>query len=426
MNLTNFDTNPKTVATGDSDIIASAVMSWIVNPLRSQHCTITGGPGAGKTHLIKELVTRFRKYEELKIITKTSIHITGTTHESIAVLARKIPELPYYPRTFYSLLSLIPIKGVIKKKIGKKLYDATYTPSKAEQLDSFDWQARGGSKAPTQILICDESNFISDETLTIVNKWFPTLRIIFVGSENQLGMGVGPSSIFTQGWDNFYLNTNYRASNQEVLDVYNSSEKDVVTKAYAPSYLQNSSIVYLNTEDWEGIIKQAYTSEQSPSFITLAHKNLRVFDLVGQIRKYQGRPGFFDISGPTQGLYLGSSNIRKKDIKLERDDNGDVYIPIYTAKGDELRSYVGKNYFHYLDLKKDYKTSNRFNEIYPSLVASTQAMTIHGAQGGTWDYVFLDLVDLLALQKYDPETFRRAKHVAESRHRKKIYIRSEL
>ena len=59
--------------------------------------------------------------------------------------------------------------------------------------------------------------------------------------------------------------------------------------------------MYLNGDDWEATIKKAFTSENAHKCVVLAHTNKRVFELVGMIRKAQGRHGYFDLAGPTQG-----------------------------------------------------------------------------------------------------------------------------
>jgi len=405
--------NPNTKITGGPDDIISGLIAWTLDPNASQHCTVTGGPGAGKTHLIKELYATYESYTKLNILADVpELIVTGTTHECLGVLSKHLTM--YDLTTIYSQLGLVPSKGIIHKRSGKYTKPAAYNPTHLEMDYTTD-----------HIFVCDESNFISQETLTLITKWFPKIRIIFIGSENQLGTSSGPSKIFTQGWDNFFLNTSYRAGNAEVQEVYDNSENDVINQA-EPSYIQNSSVVYLKTPEWEDTIKKAYTSPKAQSCITLAHTNKRVFELVGMIRQAMGRPGYFDLAGPTQALRAGSSFITKKsNIPLRRDTNGDVYIPFSNGrKSAHRRSYVGTSYAHYEFLASK-KHKRRPEEVYPSLVASTQAKTIHGAQGGTWDYVFLDLVNLLALKKWDQETFRRAKHVAESRHRIKLFVRIE-
>lgn len=400
-------TNPNTKVTGDSEAIISGILAWLTDPKSTPHCTITGGPGAGKTHMIKELMEAHKTFLELGIGNTTPLTICGTTHESLDVIKKHFKDLQL--NTLYSILSLVPVKGVICRRYGNQKKASTYTP-KPNEIDTT-----------TQILLCDESNFIDQETLTIISKWNPNTRIIFVGSENQLGPNMGKSPIFTQGWDNFYLNTAYRASNADVQAVYDSSEEDVINKSSIRYVENNPSIIYMNAEDWEATMLKAYNSPMAHKCITLAYTNKRVFELVGMIRASQGKAGHFNLAGPTQALRAGSSKIPKKKVPLRRNENGHVYVPVKTESG-ELRSYVGETYEHYEYLmSKDHKREP--NEIYPSLVASMEARTIHGAQGGTWDYTFLDMTNMYSLKCRDIETYRRAKHVAESRHTTKLFVK---
>ena len=414
MNTSKVSLIPNTKATGDAKVIVSAIMAWLNDPNSSQHCTVTGGPGAGKTWMLKELKETWDSFAELGI-GETSIGFTlcGTTHDSLDVLRRSVGIDPKQLRTLYSLLEMMPVKGKIHKRKGKLKLAADYVPT-AQEVDQTE-----------MLLVCDEGNYIAQETLTIINNWHPNVRIIFVGSEHQLGTDVGVSKIFEQGFDNFYLNTEFRSDNADVQEVYDSSERDVINKVHQVTYVQNPSIVYLSSDDWYKTLKQAFDPAQSNDCIALAYTNKRVYELIGMIRQFQGRSGYYDFAGPTQVLRAGSGQIPKKRATLKRDEKGHVYIPVQGSK-KELRSYIGETYQHYQYLSSsDHKRLKEkdFEEIYPSLVASMQGSTVHSAQGGTWDYTFLDLVDLMKLQRRDMETFRRVKHVAESRHRKKIFVK---
>lgn len=406
-------TNPNTKITGDSSTIVSGVLAWLNDPNGSQHCTITGGPGAGKTWMIKELVTTYKSFNDLGIGTDRKLIVSATTHEALDNIAMSLhgyknnEEL----RTIYSHLGLVPVKGKIHRRQGNKKLPHTYKPKPQEIHSEFN-----------ECYIVDESNFISQETLAIIQNWFPNIKIIFIGSENQLGTDIGKSKIFTQGWDNFYLNTTYRAKNKDVQAVYDNSEEDVINQCEPRFVKDNPSIVFLKGNDWERTLKEAYTSNKADKCITLAYTNKRVFELVGMIREAKGRAGYFDLAGPTQALRAGSSKISKKKVTLRRDNNNQVYVPVIDSSGNQLRSYVGETYEHFEYLiSKEHK--RRSDEIYPSLVASMEASTIHGAQGGTWDYTFLDLTNMYSLKRRDIETYRRMKHVAESRHTTKLFVK---
>lgn len=401
---------PNTKVTGDAQAVIAGLLAWITNPTSSQHCTVTGGPGAGKTWMIKELVKAHKTFNRLGIGTRTDLHISGTTHDSLAIISKALDDTSL--KTIYAELDLVPHKGIIHLRQGGEKRPAAYNPEPGETyLDDT-------------LYICDESNYITQETLTIISKWWPSVRIIFIGSEHQLGTESGPSKIFQQGWDNYFLNTSYRADNADVQQIYDMSEEDVISKVRNVRHIQNPSVMYLHDADWMDLLKRAYTSDKAAGCITLAHTNKRVFELVGHIRNIQGKTGYFTIGEPVQALRLGTSLLSKKKIRLVTDNNGLVYIPVPTGpKGKQIKySYVGDSWEHYEYLCSSTHTRIT-NEIYPSLVASTEASTVHGAQGGTWDYTFLDLTNFESMKRYDMETYRRAMHVGKSRHRKKLFIK---
>lgn len=427
----------KTKVTGDASLIVSGLLSWMNDPTASKHCTVTGGAGAGKTHMIKQLCDSHAMFNQLGIGAATiPFEVVSTTHDSVEVLSRflnsstavkkyrrvdinpstamAIPIKPREIRTIYSLLGLVPSKGIIHKRVGgnKKLNvnqskqgikDKAYDPYLTEQF-----------------IVCDESNYTTQDTLDLIDIWWPNTRIIFIGSQHQLGASSGQSVIFNQGWDNFFLNTKFRSKNTDVQAVYDSTEEDVINGGAVRDILNNPTVVYLRKQEWLATLKNAYTADTKLNVVTLAYTNERVFELVGMIRYMQGRPGFFDAGGYTQALRAGSSKIRKKGVNTLRDENGMLYVPVQSQK-KILRSYAAESYEHFKYLSS--KHHQRIpDEIYPSLLASTEAMTIHGAQGGTWDYVFVDLPNINTAKRYDPETYRRLRHVAMTRQTTMLFI----
>lgn len=396
---------PTTKATGDAELITNNILSWINNPKASRHCTLTGGPGAGKTYLIKALLEKMDLHLSLNLgeLKYYNIFTTSTTNKSLENLPAHSTTLS---RTIYSLLELVPDKGTIKLRKGKTLIDSSYTPKAGEIFTE------------SHLIICDESNYISQETLDIIKKWYPFIRIIFIGSEHQLGTDSGVSKIFAQGWDNFYLDTSFRADNSDVQAVYDNSENDVINQTV--HYINNPSIVYLTEQDWLELMEQFAGSDKD--FITVAYTNKRVYELVGKIRQMKGKQGFYDVIGETQVLRAGSPLIPKYNPPIDSLAVGQRYITVKAPGSNAvLRSPIAETYDQYLALQKSYKRGDKF--IYPSLISSTEAQTIHTAQGGTWDYTFFDLPNLSYPKFKDSETFRRLKHVAESRHRKKLFVR---
>jgi hypothetical protein len=407
MDTNKVSTNPNTKATGNADTIIAGVLAWLVDPEGTRHCTVTGGPGAGKTWMVKKLVAAFRAYQKAGLCNPhKQLTVCGTTHESLAILSR---ELGTPLETIYSIFGLIPVSGEMRKSTDSGLKGVGYKPNMAEKgyINKY--------------FICDEANYIAEDTLELIDIWYPNVKIIFVGSENQLGTDKGTSKIFTRGYTNFYLNTAFRANNTDVQAVYDNSEEDVVNRNPKPVHIQNPSVFYLGNDDWWSAITRAYLSANASECITLAYTNKRVHELAGAIRAIQGKAGHFGMDEEgTQILVRGSPRMAKRGFELKQDRNGQVYIP--AGHGNRKRSYVGASYEHFEYLKsREHK--RRSDEIYPSLIASSEASTIHGAQGGTWEYTFLDLPNFSYLKQRDMETYRRMKHVAESRHRNKLFIK---
>jgi len=345
---------PNSVA-GDSATLVAGLMSWIEDPNSTQHCTITGGPGAGKTHMLREFVKVFAQYNKLNMISKYyDFQICGTTNDTLSIIKSHVPN--YNVHTIYSLLGLIPVKGVIHKRVGNAKFPAGYKWNSRE--------LRPNTNKTPYLIWCDESNYVTKESIELINYWFPKARVIWVGSKHQLGTGVGESVVFQEPWDTFELATKFRASNTEVQTVYDNSEQDVIQKNNPVTYTENDSVVYLSQADWEATVQEAYTSSEAEDCITLAYTNKRVAELVRGIRQAKGLTGLYDKDKPTQVLRAGSGKIPKKNPQI-LNDGVQEYIPVKTTRGI-LRSYIAHNYQHTYD-----KPRNRNEEVHgniPSLI----------------------------------------------------------
>ena len=64
---------PNTIVSGDYARITAGIISWLNDPDATKHCTVTGGPGAGKSWMVKELVTTYEKYNKLGIGLKSVV-----------------------------------------------------------------------------------------------------------------------------------------------------------------------------------------------------------------------------------------------------------------------------------------------------------------------------------------------------------------
>ena len=65
MNTDKVSSIPNTLVTGDADVVIAGLLAWIIDPNGTRHATVTGGPGAGKTWLIKRLLETHNSYKKL-------------------------------------------------------------------------------------------------------------------------------------------------------------------------------------------------------------------------------------------------------------------------------------------------------------------------------------------------------------------------
>lgn len=411
---------------GDAEAIVAGILSWAADPNSTQHCTITGGPGAGKTWLLRLLMQKWADLEELKVsvFAQGLPQLSATSHEMKERLndvmkdssVKDIFGMSIEAKTIHSICHISPHKGRSVITVGRQIYTAD------------DPLPNNATTWAVGFVICDESNYIDKDMLTLISKWCPGLRIIFVGSENQLSIGSGKSPIFTQGYSSYLLNTKWRASNADVQAVYDQTEQDVINNQYTP-IVDNPSVVYMDEETWLASMKNAYTTPDV-DVVTIAYRRERVFELNCIIRKMQGKFEAYDIGSPTtQTLYAGSKQIPKKGAvpTFVQDQHGNN-LPAFHIKPNSNKA-TARDYFSYvassLEEYRFYKQKHnqtRTKETYPTLLCDTLALTAHGAQGMTVDYVFLDLVDLNRARQWSLDAWLRLLHVGMSRQRIKVYL----
>lgn len=408
---------------GDASVVIAGILSWIVNPNATKHCTITGGPGAGKSHMIKEMVETYNRFKDLKLLQQKNpvpLTVTCGTNDSCKVVSDMMNLKPATVTSPWGISAAQETVGTFHTHLGFTVRNKRACFRRGNKFFFNDPHREKEFQPITEtreILIADEANYINTDVFALLEEFHPNVRVIFIGSQHQLGSDEGESPIFKQGYDSFLLNTKWRAGNADVQAVYDHTEKDVINGTYSP-ILDNPSLVYLTEEDWYETMRNAYTSPKNLSVVTLAYTNKRVFELVGIIRAMKGLEGMYDIHGPRQAL-IKHSRIPKTGCTIKTSNDGD-YISVGAGNSRTQRSYIANSMdeFKWLSNKAN---QNRAFEINPALVASMEARTVHGAQGSTYDYVFLDLRDIAVSRRFSLETFRRLTHVGQSRQTTKIY-----
>lgn len=411
---------------GASDDLIPALLSWAHVPQPMKFCTVTGGAGAGKSHMLAELYKTMWEMHDTGMLNADVFEFCSTTHRSVTVLegmmrpmATLLGRKPEEVRTLHSILSLVPANKTLCLRYGNKKLNYSDV-AKAVTTNTYAGNHFGPDNT-VRILICDESNWLPKAALDIIECYHPNTRIIFVGSENQIGSdNNGVSPVYTKGYPNYLLNTKWRAlGNPDMQTIYDQVEQDVIHKnpvSYFPP--ENTAIKYFKEDNWLATMKALFESEHAQESIVLAWTNKRVAELVLHIRQLQGRSGLFDISGKRQVLVSSSPLIPKYNPKIIHYKGGlAIEVKTHAKNPKTYYSLLGNSYAEYEALCNNHTAAvaRDSNLIRPSLVASCEAMTVASAMGTTCNFALLDLPNINMSAARTPELHRRMWNVAHSR-----------
>jgi len=151
---------------------------------------ITGGPGTGKTTIVKGLVTI------LKLI--------------------------------HANFELVTPTGISAKKLGTTAGCQAYTIHRRLGYKGNSWDYNAVVKYPTQAVIVDESSMVDQEVFyRLLSALHPTTKLVFVGDNDQLP-SVGPGSVLRELIDcgqikTIFLDKIFRQENQS--DIIKAAKK---------------------------------------------------------------------------------------------------------------------------------------------------------------------------------------------------------
>jgi superfamily I DNA/RNA helicase len=175
----------------------------------------------------------------------------------------------------------------------------------------------------------------------------------------------------------------------------------------------------------------------------LCYTNDAVKAYIKNMRKLQGKPDEIQEGDPVLARnFVESTNCNTHtyaDEELIMGDAGQPYIATiqgnlgtYNLKARDITFRNKAGYFkQFIDYKEwndllkklkalqDWKAYYRVKEGFVD-IRSSEACTVHCSQGSTYDYVFIDLNDIMTCRQISVKT--RLLYVAVSRARKGVYI----
>jgi hypothetical protein len=411
-----------------------AVMEAIITSMKSgnKKHILAGSAGVGKTFMVKYLIREFRKL----VRPFGEVYITAPTNRAVAVLHDKEPEAPYYME-FKTIHSALYLKRKINEKTGDISFVPDYNPTKERPFKGVT------------LLVVDESSMLNSELLYYIeNPAYNDTFMLFIGDNKQLNpVGETHSPIFgrpaidgkeitvvTAGGDTY----------QHIVPHYETYELTEIIRQAAGNpiielsrNLHNISLLeeklneegqgYQYTEDFEFVVNRIIADGDRIRY--LAWTNAEVNSMNETVRKrIYGNPKKVELGETiiftepyggrnTGDLYYTNYELEVRTIEIKeltfnilshfKTDSGkvvDLEVPLtfYWVNKDIMIIHED-SYYKFLDtckylrsLTKDglkWKTYYNFTEMFAKF-GYRYALTVHKAQGGTFDTVIINMKDM--------------------------------
>ena len=351
---------------------------------------ITGGPGTGKTTIIKGIVELYKmvygySYEKLK---QKLVLLAPTGRAS-----KRMSEACAYPAS--------TIHRYLKWN---------------KETNEFGYNER--QKVKAEFIIVDETSMIDTNLMASFLRAMPSnIKLVFIGDYNQLE-SVGPGKVLKDLVDSEMLNTIF------LKDIYRQNQNSFITElAYQVNNGELTEEILNKKDDYNFI--QCNTSDVLKAccdVCALAVKkgyDLKNIQILAPI--YKGINGIDNLNMYLQKIFNPRTNdkdetydgnvtyrVGDKILQLENmiDDNvfnGDIGF-IDKIKGDEITVNYDGNKVKYK--KKDYKT-----------IKHGYAISVHKAQGSEFDIVIMPIV-----KEYYTMLYRKLVYTAITRAKKSLIL----
>ena len=383
-----------------------------------------------------------------KDITYFNYALTSTTHkscEALSVLQPVSGDLDI--RTIHSLLGLVVYEDYSTGKVSLR-------PAKS-----------GLTVLSNTILFVDECSMIDADLFNYIDRLTHNCKVVFIGDRYQLApIKMVESPIYSYGIKEFSLSKIIRTDKEDLLTL-NTLLRDAVKDNICKSIQCSENIIWLDdhdskTEQW---IQDYIVDENKDNHILCyTNKSVRNYNHAVNVLKNKSSEiiegdevilndiamaspvtnaqSFKDLGTSFELLntdsFLRIEHINHNIQTYSFNLNGFTYFISY--KNILIYSFAKQKYYklnQLLDipthndflknLKKVKQWGNYFTiKKYFADIRSTDSLTVHKAQGSTFNNVLIDLTDLGTCK--NPEIFRRLLYVAISRAKNKVFLTGYL
>lgn len=413
----------------DQRDVADKFFDFMLSPEKEFY--LFGSGGTGKTYLVKYLMSEGKKkYEEsCKLFSIPLLYrdylLTATTNKAAQVLS------------FFSGAKTNTIYSLFKVVV-----QDNYSNGKTELVPSDP-----GHCIRNSVIFIDECSMLGRQMLSWIRTHSPDCKIVYVGDPYQLApVNEKPYWSMNASSTVGLLSKLMRNINSPALQKLSEQMKEYVrTKQKWNISLVPGTIELLDDNEMQKKLEEHFITNPQNSKI-LAYTNSKCLQYIDWLNKKQNRNALFMVKDklintssievdarhrlyPDQELlliglnektqiYAGNATVHVHMGTL-KDNQGCIYrrCPI-ALNPEELKNALKvlakqKDWKHYFDLK------NNILDLRPA-----NALTIHKAQGSSYDTVFIDLDSFKSCKAYD--TAARLLYVAVSRARQKVYFYGSL
>ena len=392
---------------------------------------ITGGPGTGKTHLVKYLIkVATQQYHDTCHILGIKpeyeeIALTATTNTAASILY----SLTDWPTS--TIHSFMNLKVTGNVETGKTMLSETK-----------NWKIH-----ERHIIFVDEASLVDKQLYQFIVQGTQKCKIVWIGDKDQLTSPTdGISPVFTQNLPTVELTEPMRNNNQpELMKIVAQLRETVRTGVFYPIQAVKGVIDWVDDTELERAL-DAYHKVQSYDHRIMAYTNSRVIAYNDHIREMRGLNDAYHVgeilvaANSTQRSNY-SINVERKftvldvgktedakfgdDIKFKvqmlklKDTNGAVFTDVRVpAEPEHYRQLIAW-------LKKEKKwgvyftLQETFLELRPH-----DAATVYKGQGNSHNVVIIDLSNIATC--HNPDQVARMLYVAFSRARNRVIMYGDL
>ena len=363
----------------------------IISAFNSHFMIITGGPGTGKTTIIKSIVDIFKELNKKNLNWEDKITLLAPTGRA----AKRMMEAVNFPAsTIHRFLKW--------------------------NKDNNTFGVNEYNKVKTEIVIIDEASMVDTYLMdSLLRGLYYDTKIILVGDFNQLP-SVGPGEILKD----LILSNKFKVI--ELNELYRQKENsNIITFAYNINNGIYDNSIYNISDDLTYISADSYNLYEKFSELCFAYKDYNYNDLIILAPMYKTVNGIDNLNEIARSIFNPKNNQNEIVIGDTKYLEGDKVIELVNMPDDSIyngdigiiESIDKEKGEIYIDFDGNLVKYNKSNFMNFRLGYVT---SIHKSQGSEYKVVII-----IMLNEYSRMLYRKLLYTGVTRAKKNLYILGE-